>query len=185
MPSLARRIYMSTYNVTLIVAGVEEESLDDIHDATAGAATVELSDCWPSTIGIDIESDTFADAVLQAIEQIERVPGLSVERIEPDQLVWASEIADRVGRTRQSIDQLAKGKRGPGGFPAPVSGNVRNPLWRWADVEAWFAVYEHREIDTERPAVIGAINGALEARRNLHVRPNPELAARLEALIGG
>ncbi len=58
------------------------------------------------------------------------------------------------------------------------------PLWRWADVEAWFAAYEHREVDTERPAVIGAVNGALEARRNLHVRPNPELTARLEALIG-
>lgn len=65
-----------------------------------------------------------------------------------------------------------------------VSGNVRNPLWRWAEVDAWFAAYEHRQTDTERPAVTGAINGALEARRNLHARPNPDLAAKLEALIG-
>lgn len=175
---------MSTYNVTLLVAGVDEDGLDDIYDATDGAATVEIGDRWTSTVGFDIESDTFAGAVLQAIDQIEQVPGLTVVRVEPDQLVWASEIADRIGRTRQSIDQLVKGQRGPGTFPAPVSGNVRNPLWRWADVEAWFAAYEHREIDIERPAVIGAINGALEARRNLHVQPNPELAARLEALIG-
>jgi predicted DNA-binding transcriptional regulator AlpA len=175
---------MNAYNVTLMVAGVGEEHLDDIYEATDGGANVEIGDRWTSTVGFDIEADTFADAILQAIDQIEQVPGLTVVRVEPDQLVWASEIADRLGRTRQSIDLLVKGQRGPGGFPAPVSGNVRNPLWRWADVEAWFAAYEHREIDTEGPAVIGAINGALEARRNLHVRPNAELAARLEALIG-
>jgi hypothetical protein len=175
---------MNTYNVTLVVAGVGEEHLDDVYKATDGAAHVEVCDRWTSTVGLDIEADTFADAVLQAIDQIEQVPGLTVVRVEPDQLVWASEIADRIGRTRQSIDLLVKGQRGPGGFPSPVSGNVRNPLWRWTDVEAWFAAYEHREIDTERPAVIGAINGALEARHHLHARPNAELAARLEALIG-
>jgi predicted DNA-binding transcriptional regulator AlpA len=93
--------------------------------------------------------------------------------------------SDRIGRSRQSVDQLVKAQRGPGGFPAPVSGNARNPLWRWAEVEAWFAAYEHREIDTERPAVTGAINGALEARRNLHAHPDPTLAAKLEALDQG
>ncbi len=174
---------MNTYNLTLLVTGIDEDHLRGIYEATDGAANVEMSDRWASTVGFDIEADTFADAALRAIDEIERVPGLTVLRVEPDQLVWASEIADRVGRTRQSIDQLVKAQRGPGGFPAPVSGNVRNPLWRWAEVEAWFAAYEHREIDTERPAVIGAINGALEARRNLHAQPNRDLAAKLKALI--
>lgn len=174
---------MTTYNLTLLVAGIDEDCLDDIYEATDGAANVEIGDRWTSPVGFDIEADTFADAVLRAIEEIERVPSLTVVRVEPDQLVWASEIADRVSRTRQSIDQLVKGQRGPGGFPGPVSGSARNPLWRWAEVEAWFAAYEHREMDDERPAVIGAINGALETRRNLHAQPNPDLAARLEALI--
>jgi len=106
MPSLHRRISMSTYDVTLLVAGVDEEGLDGIYAATDGAATVEIGDRWTSTVGFDIEAGTFADAVLQAIDQIEQVPGLNVVRVEPDQLVWASEIADRVGRARQSIDQL-------------------------------------------------------------------------------
>lgn len=178
-----RRIYVTTYNLTLLVAGIDEGRLDDIYQATDGAANVEIGDRWGSTVGFDIEADTFADAVLRAIDEIEEVPGLTVVRVEPDQLVWASEIAERVGRTRQSIDQLVKAQRGPGGFPTPISGNVRNPLWRWAEVEAWFAAYEHREVDTEWPAVVGAINGALEARRNLHARPDPNLAAKLEALI--
>jgi predicted DNA-binding transcriptional regulator AlpA len=174
---------MNTYNLTLLVTGIDENRLDDIYDATDGAANVEMGDRWTSTVGFDIEADTFADAVLRAINEVEKVSGLSVVRVEPDQLVWASEIADRIGRTRQSVDQLIKGQRGPGGFPAPVSGNVRNPLWRWVEVEAWFAAYEHREIDVERPAVVGAINGALEARRNLHAKPDRDLTTKLEALI--
>lgn len=97
--------------------------------------------------------------------------------------MWASEIAERLGRTRQSVDMLVRAKRGPGGFPSPVSGNVRNPLWRWADVEAWFAAYESRCVDTERAAVVGAVNGALEARRNLHLHPDLDLASRLGELI--
>ena len=125
---------MNTYNLTLLVTGIDENRLDDIYDATDGAANVEMGDRWTSTVGFDIEADTFADAVLRAINEVEKVSGLSVVRVEPDQLVWASEIADRIGRTRQSVDQLIKGQRGPGGFPAPVSGNVRNPLWRWVEV---------------------------------------------------
>lgn len=174
---------MNTYNLTLLVAGIDENRLDDIYEATDGAANVEVGDRWTSRVGFDIEADAFANAVLRAIAEVESVPGLTVVRVEPDQLVWASEIADRLDRTRQSVDQLVQGQRGPGGFPGPVSGNVRNPLWRWAEVEAWFAAYEHRQLDTERPSVIGVINGALETRRNLHLQPNPDLAAELKALI--
>lgn len=174
---------VNTYNFTLLVTGVDEDHLDDIYQVTDGTANVEVGDDWASRVGFDVEADTFADAVLRAIEQVEGVPGLTVVRVEPDQLVWASEIADRVGRTRQSVDQLVKGQRGPGGFPTPVSGSSRNPLWRWAEVEAWFAAYENRAIDVERPATIGAINAALETRRNLHAHPNPALTAKLEALI--
>jgi hypothetical protein len=43
-----------------------------------------------------------------------------------------------------------KGQRGPGGFPAPASHATGNPLWR--------------QLDTERSLVLGAINGALQAR---------------------
>jgi predicted DNA-binding transcriptional regulator AlpA len=174
---------MTTYNLTLLVNGIDEDLIDDLFAATGGAADVELSAASTSRVGFDIEADTFADAVLRAIREVESVPGLTVLRVEPDQLVWASEIAERVGRTRQSVDQLVKGQRGPGGFPAPVSGNTRHRLWRWAEVEVWFAAYEQRRIDTERPAVLGAINATLETRRNLHAQGDPELAAKLEALL--
>ena len=104
--------------------------------------------------------------MLAAIADVEAVEGLAALHVDPDDLVWASEIAERLGRTRQSVDLLIKGQRGPGGFPAPASHTTRNPLWRWSEVEAWFEAYEGRPADAERSAVLGAINGALEARRS-------------------
>jgi hypothetical protein len=62
-------------------------------------------------------------AVLSAIRGAEggatpvRVVRVAAER----DWLTAAELADRIGRSRQSIDQLARGERGPGGFPAPVA----------------------------------------------------------------
>ena len=47
---------MNTYNLTLLVAGVDEEHLDEIYEATDGAANVELGDRWTSTVGYDIQA---------------------------------------------------------------------------------------------------------------------------------
>lgn len=122
----------------------------------------------------DRDSDTMLDAVVSAISDIESVEGLEVLHVDPDELVWASEIAERTGRTRQSVDQLIKAQRGPGGFPDPATHATRNPLWRWSEVEAWFAAYEGRQSDTERSIVIGAINGALQARHSLRSAPHAQ-----------
>jgi predicted DNA-binding transcriptional regulator AlpA len=113
------------------------------------------------------EAPTMLAAIISAIAAIETVDDLEVLNVDPDELVWASEIAERTGRTRQSVDQLIKAQRGPGGFPIPATHATRNPLWRWSEVETWFAAYEGRQPDTEHTAVIGAINGALQARHNL------------------
>jgi predicted DNA-binding transcriptional regulator AlpA len=140
--------------------------LDALHEAGCDDAT--FSSKGELTFGeFDREAATLADAITSAIRCVESVDGLEVLHIEPDELVWASEIAQRTGRTRQSVDMLIKGLRGPGGFPAPASHATRNSLWRWSEVEAWFARYEGRPADAERSAAIGAINGALEARHGL------------------
>ena len=113
------------------------------------------------------EAPTMLAAIISAIGAVETVDDLEVLHVDPDELVWASEIAERTGRTRQSVDQLVKGQRGPGGFPIPATHATRNPLWRWSEVETWFAAYEGRQPDTEHTAILGAINGALQARHSL------------------
>ena len=116
----------------------------------------------------DRGAETLIDAVASAIEQVESVPGGEVLHVDPDDLVWASAIAERTGRSRQSVDMLIRGQRGPSNFPAPASHATPNPLWRWSEVEAWFAVYEGWPVDAERSAVLEAINGALAVRHGLH-----------------
>lgn len=51
--------------------------------------------------------------------------------------VSAADIADRIGRSRQSIGLLARGQRGPGGFPTPVNPGGRSAHHYWPEVVAW------------------------------------------------
>lgn len=74
-----------------------------------------------------------SDAIL-VIERL-RVVDIEVQRVDPD-LVDTTEIAARLGRTRQSVHQLAVGQRGSG-FPPPVSSPGGKRIWEWADVIRW------------------------------------------------
>lgn len=164
---------MTDYDFDLIARGaLSDDVLDSLFEAGCDDATFSTKDGL-TFASFAREAASLLDAVLSAIDEIESV-GLEVLRVDPDELVWASEIASRTGRSRQSIDQLVKGRRGPGEFPAPASHATRNPLWRWSEVEAWFATYEGRSPDTERPNVLRAINGALEARQSLRAAPEDQ-----------
>jgi hypothetical protein len=95
-----------------------------------------------------------------------------------------ADIAEQTHRTRQSVSMLAKGRRGSGDFPPPVAGNVRSPLWHWADVAAWFERYEGgRGIAPDRLRTIAAINGALSSRALAGERPS-DLERIREAVLG-
>jgi hypothetical protein len=112
----------------------------------------------------DREADSLSDAIVSAVADVESVPDLRVLRLEPDDLVTATEIAERLGRSRESVRLLIAGKRGPGSFPAPVSHlRRRNRLWRWADVATWAEQPQERDAH-----VIAAFNAALELRTHTH-----------------
>jgi len=57
----------------------------------------------------DREAPSLVDAIASAIASVEGVNGIEVLRVDPDDLVWASEIAQRTGRTRASVDHLIRG----------------------------------------------------------------------------
>ncbi len=103
---------MNVYIFTLIVTGVDEDRLDALYEAGCDDATVGLS-AQQSEIGFDREAPSLPQAILTAIAQAEDA-GATLARVEPDPLVWASAIAERLGRTRQSVDMLVKAQRGPG-----------------------------------------------------------------------
>lgn len=174
---------METYTFRLVMSDpIDDEGADRLFE-------VGVDDGYPETgpvghsIGFDREAADFQSAVLSAIEQVEKA-GFEVLRVEPDELVSAADIAERTGRTRQSISALINGTRGPGGWPRPVAGNVRSPLWRWADVATWFEDFDgSQHVDKEHAALLAAVNEILAARRAL--RPvdakTRKLLARLVA----
>lgn len=162
---------MPEHNFQLTISGaITDDRLDALVEAGCDDAT--FSSKGDLTFAdFDREAASLLDAVTSAIADVETVPGLEVLHVDPDELVWAAEIAERTGRTRQNVDQLIRGQRGPGAFPPPASHATRNPLWRWSEVEAWFASYEGREPETERSLVVGGLNGALQARHSLRGNP--------------
>jgi hypothetical protein len=79
---------------------------------------------------------------------------------------------------------LVSGRRGPGGFPRPVAGNVRIPLWHWADAASWFeSNASDGMVSEDRIRTIASINGALANR--VLARERPKDVKRIQQRIAG
>ena len=132
-------------------------------------------------VGFERSADCFLDAVVDAITEVIAL-GFEPITVE-DELVSMADIAERTGRTRQSVSMIVRGKRGPGGFPRTAAGNVRSPLWHWADVSSWFESAEGSAPPSEdRTLLIASINGVL-AKRALSKMQRADLE-RIERLAG-
>jgi hypothetical protein len=133
----------------------------------------------------DREAATIGDAVLSAIYDLESaVPTLLALRVEPEELVTASGIAARTGRTRESVRLWIEGKRGPGGFPPPVvwlEGRTR--LWKWTEVSQWLtgAIGHASSPDS---TMLAAINAWLELRRYGGALATSQYRREFASLVG-
>jgi hypothetical protein len=162
---------MKTHEFTLVLSGIDEISTeieDALHEAGCDDALLGVRSGVPF-LDFDREAEDFGAAVLSAIRDVGASgTGLRVVRVEPDDLVNASEIARRLGRTRESVRLLIAGARGPGGFPPPVS-NLKgtSPIRSWAAVAEW--CLDHR------------IDDAVDSIRCEEAR----FVARLNATLGG
>ncbi|MDQ6782483.1 MAG: hypothetical protein M3063_03350 [Actinomycetota bacterium] len=152
---------------------VVDEDQDRLYDAIDDEISVETGPKG-NWVGFDRQAPTFLDAVLSAVLEISNL-GFEPLAIE-DELVSLADIAERTGRTRQSVSMIASARRGRGGFPPPAVGNVRSPLWHWADVAAWFdedttTDNQDRSLEEDRSLIIATMNGALANRRMAARRP--------------
>ncbi len=173
-----------TYRFTLTLDGVAELSfaeVDRLYEAGCDDATLGTR-CGIHFAMFHREAASPTEAIVSAIEAIEGAHvGLRVVRVEPDELVTAGEIAGRAGVSREAIRLYAQGKRGPGGFPAPVAGlQQKSPLYRWSDVAAWLdrTWNGSKRLDTTEADAIAFLNAALELRRLAPNVPDAETAIR-------
>lgn len=159
-----------TYEFTLIVDGADlqsDASVDALLAAGCDDALVRRTD-GVQHVDFSREAASLEAAVAGAVREIESVAGARVVRIADAGLVSMADIAERTGRTRESVRLLVAGDRGPQGFPAPVtSPTARYRLWRWSDVRRWFAEALGQEIDSPAGHVLEALNAGLEMRYHL------------------
>lgn len=156
------------YNFVLILAGLTKPD-SHIEDALFKAGCNDAVLAFRNRVGyleFDREATEIVEAIVTAVTDVERANiGAQVIRVEPGDLVNASEIARRSGLTREYIRLLSQGKRGEGDFPIPQSGITGKTLiWSWAEVVQW--LYEKRSITNKsslhKAITIRDLNVALE-----------------------
>ena len=167
-------VAQTPHGFTLVIGGEAELTptlLDRLFEAGCDDATFGGRDGYVYG-DFDRDAPTFAEAVSSAIEQVEST-GLRVMRVEPEELVSASEIAARTQRSREGVRLLIEGKRGPGGFPSPLGWlDAKTRVWRWSDVRRWFVTQLNAQLgEAGDAALIAAVNSALEVRAQVpHLR---------------
>lgn len=165
-----------SFTLALDASGLNDSQIDALYSTASDATASERNE--RAYVGLDREAPDFATAVVSAIEDVERaLPDVRVLAVEPEDLVSQSDIAQRRGRSRESISQLVKGERGPGTFPQPRYFVADRALWRWRDVQKWFDAYEGRQPRIHHDAFIDAVNAVLAVRHSQPALESEELRA--------
>lgn len=183
---------MTEWTFRLTLRGIEltDEQLDALYEAGCDDGSFSVEPDGTVQGFFDREAPTEQDAVISAIVDVEQAGiGARVLRVQADDdWLTASEIAERIGRSRQSISLLAHGKRGPGDFPASVARRrSSNPLWSWSEVEAWFERYEPEAVPAHGPRLspdfLAEVNDRLDLRERLRRSPNAPWRSKLNEAL--
>ncbi len=177
------------HSFTLFFSGagvLDDEQLDALYEAGCDDALFGVRD-GVQCGAFDREADSFSEALASAIHDVtSAVVGLHVVRIEPDELVTLAAIAERSGLSREYIRLLSANKRGPGGFPSPVTyADHKTRLWHWPDVAHWLAEHEKAkvEVDAHAADLVAALNAAFDLREHAsHLHDANDLALVAQAL---
>lgn len=156
---------MSEYSFTLRIEGsLTEERVRALYESGCDDMTFQGDETGPGSADVHREAANLVDAVLSAVADIERVPGLTVYGVENQELVGLADLAWRLDRTAESIRLLAAGRR-RSGFPSPALRRRRGQLWHWSEVAAWANENLETHFDPHEADLIAAINATLELRR--------------------
>ncbi|MCL2640127.1 MAG: hypothetical protein FWD53_04720 [Phycisphaerales bacterium] len=170
------------YDFALIIGGVKEltdEITDALFEAGCDDATASIQ-YGQLYLEFSRAATSLEKAILSAIRDVRKADiGAEVLRVDECNLVTPSEIARRIGRSRQLVFQYINGQRGPGGFPPPECHLMEGaPLWSWCAVSYWLAQNNIlRPEDGWNADVVAAINNLLEQAR--YRGRNAKLVAKL------
>ncbi|NUU05360.1 hypothetical protein [Leifsonia sp. C5G2] len=126
---------MSTHTFTVLLDRTPtDDEQDRLYEAGLDDAALEI-DHGAALLHVDRASSSLDQAILSVVRDVHSA-GFRVSGLQQDDLVSLKTIAQRAGRTYESMRLLATGQRGPGGFPAPLSGDGWS-LHSWSLVAGW------------------------------------------------
>jgi hypothetical protein len=138
-------------------------------------------------VRIAVGADPYRE-VLDAVEFYEAA-GQAPVRLDAGDWVTMSGIADRVGRSRETVRLWTVDRLGPGRFPAPLNpgGDIR--FFSWAEVLAWLHTHQLYPVEHSDPGglgdeiggepVLAALNLAMQLRQLLPRLSRPEAVLAL------
>ncbi|MEU5030253.1 hypothetical protein [Streptomyces milbemycinicus] len=101
-----------------------------------GSVSYTRGGMGPSQLHCDVAAETLLEAVALVAEEIRKINGLRAVRVVHEDIVTLDMAAQRTAgkRTRQSLVQLSKGQRGPGGFPQPEEKVGGTTFYSWPKI---------------------------------------------------
>ncbi len=162
---------MQTWSFELALSGFDrdvEEAVDALFAAGCDDATLLERGPTP-VLQFDREATSLEEALTSAIQDVERADvGATVLRVEPDDLVNASDIARRTGRSREAARLWIGDECSQNPFPPPMALLEKSALWSWLEVSSWLRRRNVVELHVVGQArVIAAMNRFLEEQRTV------------------
>lgn len=166
------------------ISGLTPEIFDALFEAGCDDATPSIRS-GRVFLKFARQAPSLKDAILSAIRDVRKANiGSHVMRVDETDLVTQADIARRIDRSRQLVNQYISAERGPGGFPPPAGElNDKRPLWSWYEVADW--LYKHRVVqqdvlrDAQQKSVINSVLELEYLRQR-----EPELTNEVLAAIG-
>jgi hypothetical protein len=123
---------VKTYEFTAVLDRPVETEVD--HDRLFEAG---LDDTTPEgrRLHVHREADRLLDAIQTVLSDCRRA-GFEVVGLDYEDLVTIETIAERLGRSYESVRLWKTGQRGPGRFPESVNSGGFS-LYRWGEVRSW------------------------------------------------
>jgi hypothetical protein len=168
---------------------VTDDEVEALYEAGCSDAGVETG---PLGTVIDFvrEAPTLALALVSAVRDIEKVPGLRAVGVACGNMVTLSAIADRTQVTREAVRLWSNGQRGAGDFPAPVLVTpAGEKVWDWQEVAAWLEVNRASYVPdnwvsaTIRVRTLCTADRVLAARAALYAEPDDNVREEFERLL--